>query len=87
MKTHVQCTKTENLFASNLDLILSNKRITQALIIQRIRRGWSAPLLFVNTEDLFSHIEAQIISFSSHGHIFASIIFNPFHSDGFSQTI
>ena len=52
--------KTENLLVSSLDMILSKKRITKALIRLRECAGWSAPLLFANTEDRFSHVEAHI---------------------------
>ena len=40
--------KIEILFVSSLDLILSKKRITKALISLRECAGWSAPLLFAN---------------------------------------
>ena len=41
-------------------MILSNKQIIKALIRLCRCAGWSAPLLFANTEDRFSHVEAQI---------------------------
>ena len=40
-------------------MILSNKRIIQALIRQRGCAGWSVPLLFASPEDRFSHVEAH----------------------------
>ena len=43
-------------------MILPNKRITKALISLRGCAGWSAALLFANTEDRFSHVEAQILA-------------------------
>ena len=42
-------------------MILSKKRITKALIRLHVWAGWSAPLLFANTKDKFSHAEAKII--------------------------
>ena len=41
-------------------MILYNKRITKALIRLHRCAGWSAPLLFVNPEDRFSRVKAQI---------------------------
>ena len=46
--------KIENLLVACLDMILSNKRITKALIRLRRCAGWSAPLLLANTKDRFS---------------------------------
>ena len=43
-------------------MLLSNKRITKALISLGGCAGWSAALLFANTEDRFSRIEAQILA-------------------------
>ena len=54
--------KIENLLVARLDMVLSNKRITKAQIRLRGCAGWSAPLLFANTEDKFSRADAQIIS-------------------------
>ena len=48
--------KLEILLVSNLDMILSEKIITKALI-RHICAGWSVPLLFAN--DRFSRIEAH----------------------------
>ena len=42
-------------------MILSKKPMTKVLISLRRCAGWSAPLLFANIEDRFSHVEAQII--------------------------
>ena len=56
------CSATEILLAASLDMILSNKRITKALIRQRGCAGWSAPLLFANPKDKFSCIEAHIVT-------------------------
>ena len=36
------------------------KQITKVLTSLPRRAGWSAPLLFANTEDRFSHFEAQV---------------------------
>ena len=44
-------------------MILCNKEITKALIRMRGCAGWSAPLLFKNPEDRFSHDEAHMILF------------------------
>ena len=52
--------KTENLLVSSLDIILSNKRITKALIRLPGCAGWSAPLLFQKTKDRISHVEGHI---------------------------
>ena len=41
--------KIEILFVAILDIILSIKRKTKALIRLRVCAGWSAPLLFANT--------------------------------------
>ena len=40
--------KIEISLVASLDMILSNKRITKALIRLRGRAGWSAPVLFAN---------------------------------------
>ena len=40
--------KIEILLVASLDMILSNKQTTKALIRQRGCAGWSAPLLFGN---------------------------------------
>ena len=40
-------------------MILSKKRITKALIRLRGCAGWSAPVLFANPEDRFSHVETN----------------------------
>ena len=54
-------TKRKILLEANLVIILSKKGITTALIIVHGCTGWSAPLLFTNTEDRFSHVEAHIM--------------------------
>ena len=41
-------------------MILSNKRKTKAMIRQGGCAGWSAPLLFANPEDRFSHVEIRV---------------------------
>ena len=41
-------------------MILLNKRITKALIRLHGCAGWSAPFLFANTKDRFSHVEAHL---------------------------
>ena len=46
-------------------MALSNKPITKAHIRLRGCTGWSAPLLFANTEDSFSRVEAHIFSFEN----------------------
>ena len=48
------------LLVASLDMILSNTRITKALIRLRGCAGLSVPLLFANFEDRFSHIEAHM---------------------------
>ena len=48
----------ENLLEESLDMVCSKKRITKALISLGGCPGWSAPLLFANTKDRFSHVEA-----------------------------
>ena len=53
--------KIENYDVASLDMILSNKRITKALIRLRGCAGWSVPLFFANTDDRFSRAKAQII--------------------------
>ena len=58
-------------------MILSNKRITKALIRLRVCAGWSAPVLFANPEDRFTHVEAQLC----HGSILCC-----FYTDGCSDT-
>ena len=50
----------ENLLEESLDMVCSKMRITKALISLRGCAGWSAPLLFANSEDRFSHVEAHI---------------------------
>ena len=47
---------------ASLYMILSNKRITKALIRLCGCPGWSVPLLFANMEDRFSHVEAHMAS-------------------------
>ena len=47
----------EILLIASFDMILSNKRITKALIRLRGSAGWSSPLLFANPEDRVSLIE------------------------------
>ena len=42
--------KFEILLVESLDMILSNKRITKALIRLRRCTDWSAPLLFTNSQ-------------------------------------
>ena len=42
-------------------MILSNKRITKALIRVQECEGWSVPLLFTNPEDKFSRGKAHIL--------------------------
>ena len=44
-----------------MDMILSCKRITMALIRLRGGAGWSAPLSLANPEDRFSRVEAQLM--------------------------
>ena len=53
--------KIENSVVASLDMIFSNKLITKALNRLRGCAGWSAPLLFANTEDRFSRIHAQMV--------------------------
>ena len=46
--------KFEIPLVARLAIILSNKQITKVLIRLRECAGWSAPLMFANTEDRFS---------------------------------
>ena len=52
--------KIEISLVESLEMILSNKQITKALIRLHGCAGWSAPLLFANPEDRFSSIAAEI---------------------------
>ena len=45
---------------ANLDMMLSKKRITKALIRLHGCAGWSAPLLFANPRGQVSRIKAYI---------------------------
>ena len=45
--------KIGSLLVVSLDMVLSNKRITKALIRLCACAGWSAPFLLANTEDRF----------------------------------
>ena len=58
--TETSC-KIESSLVASLYMVLSNKRITKVLIRLRRCAGWSAPLLFANTEDRFSHVDAHIM--------------------------
>ena len=51
--------KFEISLGANLDMILFNKRLTNALIRRHGCTGWSAFLLFANPEDRFSLVEAH----------------------------
>ena len=51
--------KPEILLVASLDMILSNKGITQVLIRLHICTGWSTPLLLAAPEDRFSRVKAQ----------------------------
>ena len=44
------------MLVASLDMILSKKRITKALISLRVRADWSAPLLFANHRRQVSHV-------------------------------
>ena len=46
---------------ASLDMILSNKQISKALIRLPERAGWSSPLLLANPKDRFSRVEAQMV--------------------------
>ena len=50
-----------NEFDQEIDMILSNKQKSKALIRLHGSAGWSAPLMFANTEDRFSRVVAQIM--------------------------
>ena len=52
--------KIEILLVASLDMILSNKRKTKALIRLCGCIVWSVPLLFPNPEDRFSQVKAHI---------------------------
>ena len=56
------CWKIKISLVASLDtyMILSKTRITKALISMRGGGGWSTPLLFVNSEDMFSGVEAHV---------------------------
>ena len=56
--TETSC-KIDILLVARLDMILSKKRITKALISLRGCAGWSAPVLFANPEDRISHDDAH----------------------------
>ena len=45
-------------------MILPNKRTTMALNSLRRCPGWSAPLLFANSVDRFSRVEAHMINYA-----------------------
>ena len=53
--------KLENLLVASLDMIHSHKRITKALIRLHGCVGWSAHLLFANTEDRLSCVEVHMV--------------------------
>ena len=59
--TPVSSLKNKISAATSLDMILSKKQITWALISLCGCTGWSAPLLFANSEDSYYGVEAQII--------------------------
>ena len=48
------------LLEASVDMILSNKQKTKALIRLPRCAGWSAPLLFANPKNRFSRVEAHI---------------------------
>ena len=52
---------SEISLVASFDMILSNKQITNVLIRLCGCAGWSAPLMFANPEDRFSHVEYQIM--------------------------
>ena len=54
--------KIEISLVASLDMILYKERLTMALIRLQGCAGWSAPLLFANTEDRFSRVEAHMMS-------------------------
>ena len=56
--------KIEILQVARLSLVMKffNKQITKELIRLRWIASWSAPLLFANPEDRFSHVENQMNS-------------------------
>ena len=47
---------------AGLDMILSNKQATKALIRLRRCPGWSAPLLVQTSENRFSCVKAHLLS-------------------------
>ena len=59
---HAYFTETMKIvgYLASLDVILSNKRITKALIRLHGCAGWSAPLLFLNPRRRFSRVDAHI---------------------------
>ena len=52
--------KLKFLLIASLEIIISNKGITKVLIRLCRCAGWSAPLLFANPEDSYSHVKAQV---------------------------
>ena len=56
--------KIEISLVACLEIILFNKRITNALIRLRGCTGWSVPLLFANLEDSFSRVDAYLIIYT-----------------------
>ena len=73
--------KIENSLVESLDMILFKKRITKALTRLRGCAGYSAPLLFANTEDRFSRADAQLLLYinPSSATIFALKMSSAFH--------
>ena len=57
--------KIEILLVASLDMILSNKQITKALIRLHGCAGWSAPVLFANPRrQVFSHRGSYVVKLS-----------------------
>ena len=54
------CYKIGISLLAMVDIILSNKCITNGLIRLRGCASWSAPLLFANPEDRFSRVDTQL---------------------------
>ena len=67
--------KIENSLVAGLDMLLSNTRMTKALIRLRGCAGWSVPLLFtISTADRFSRVEASTCN-KRYRIVFSAIVF------------
>ena len=60
-------------------MALSNKRITKLLMRMGGCAGWSAPLLFANSKDEFSSVQAHIVSNSIENSICLEVVKQTMH--------